>query len=113
MLDNVIAIGESSAIASICFEDPNLNPELQVQFIKADIELDQLVQAIGDHYEDQSVYLTYVLFVESLQESYSLQKDIRSTYGGCGQVLLNDLNSKVSADKSKILNFLSDNPRSP
>jgi hypothetical protein len=109
MLDNIFAISEMSAIASLCFDDSNVNPEQQIQFIEADIELGKLVQAIGDHYEDNSVYLTYVISSGKLQEDGTLQRNIRSRYGGCGKFLLEDLNSRISADKSKIRTFLSNN----
>jgi len=109
MLDNIFAISEMSAIASICFEDSNLNPEQQIQFIEADIELGKLVKAIGDHYEDNSVYLTYVISAGKLQEDAALQRNISSRYGGCGQFLLEDLNFRISDGKSEILKFLSNN----
>jgi hypothetical protein len=109
MLDNIFAISEMSAIASLCFDDLNVNPEQQIQFIEANIELSKLVQAIGDHYEDNSVYLTYVITAGKLQEDTALHINISSRYGGCGQSLLEDLNFRISDGKSEILEFLSNN----
>lgn len=109
MLDNIFAISEMSAIASLCFDDSNVNPEQQIQFIEANIELGKLVQAIGDHYEDNSVYLTYVITAGKLQEDAALHRNISSRYGGCGKFLLEDLNSRISDGKSEILKFLSNN----
>lgn len=109
MLDNIFSISEMSAIASLCFDDSNVNPEQKIQFIEADIELGKLVQAIGDHYEDNSVYLTYVITAGKLQEDAALHRNISSRYGGCGKFLLEDLNSRISDGKSEILKFLSNN----
>ena len=109
MLDNIFAISEMSAIASLCSDDSNVNPEQQIQFIEAYIELGNLVQAISDHYEDNSVYLTYVITAGKLQEDAALHRNISSRYGDCGQFLLEDLNFRISDSKSEILRFLSNN----
>ncbi|NGZ97288.1 MAG: hypothetical protein CV089_14420 [Nitrospira sp. WS110] len=110
MLQNVHTLTEAAAVLQICFESPvykTLSSEKALELHGLLIGIGNLVGAIGKHYNDNTLYMTYEVRKSRMSSDQELKQYAKVTYHFCDEKLFSEMRDYL-IDSEKIINeFLS------
>ena len=96
MVENVAVMAEARASLSYCANSQDGATALWLQLVELQVRVDDLVADIGDYYEDDTLYVTYVVMEKRLLESSALISGIKSKYPGCSGGFASDMANYIS-----------------
>ena len=109
MLKNVYALTEAGAVLQICFESPAykaLSDKKALELQGLLIRVGDLVQAIGKHYNDDSLYMTHEISKVEMSSDPKLKEYAKDNYHFCDEKLFSEMHLYLKENEKIIDDFL-------
>lgn len=113
MMANVYRFSEAGAVLEVCFSSPAfkaLSPERAEAMKSLGTRLARLVKAIGQYYEDASVFPSYEATRSRLAAESRLRLHLKNHYDYCGPRLAAEMDRYLGENEQLLGRYFSQEP---